>query len=147
MDTIKDWFGGFEKGIAKLTQNQREIFFGECGKNCVQNGVFPTYKQLYIETEADIDLFFKRLNEFAGVRSEIIESGKIYNLYFEECSCHLHKNGYVNTPLLCECSKQSVLYTMQTLWKEKQFDVTICNSILNGAKECKLNIKTIDPLL
>lgn len=120
MDAIKNWFSGFEKGIARLTQEQREVFFCECGKNCVQNGVFDIYKQLYTDAQGDLNLFFKELNKLTGVKSEIIKKDSIYNLYFLECTCHLHKNGYVNTPLLCECSKQSVLYTMKTLWKEKQ---------------------------
>lgn len=35
---LSDWFKGFEKGICKLTEGQRETFFHECGKNCVQCG-------------------------------------------------------------------------------------------------------------
>ncbi len=35
---LSDWFKGFEKGIAKLTAEQREQFFSECGKHCVQCG-------------------------------------------------------------------------------------------------------------
>lgn len=27
---LADWFKGFEKGIAKLTAEQREQFFSEC---------------------------------------------------------------------------------------------------------------------
>ena len=31
---LTDWFKGFEKGIAKLTAEQREQFFSECERNC-----------------------------------------------------------------------------------------------------------------
>ena len=41
---LSDWFKGFEKGIAKLTEGQRETFFHECGKNCVQCGTLQIYK-------------------------------------------------------------------------------------------------------
>ena len=34
----REQFKGFEKGIAKLTAEQREQFFSECGKHCVQCG-------------------------------------------------------------------------------------------------------------
>lgn len=143
MDAVKNWFVGFEKGITRLTQEQRSTFFSECGKHCVQSCVFGMYKQVYTEVQANLDLFFERLNEFPGVRSEIVEPGKDYNLYFEQCVCQLHEMGYVNTPLLCECSRQSVLYTMRTLWEGKQFEVVLCGSILGGAKECKLNIRVV----
>lgn len=41
-----DWFKGFEKGIAKLTAEQREQFFSECGKNCVNGGTLSVYRKL-----------------------------------------------------------------------------------------------------
>lgn len=143
MDVIKDWFKGFEKAVARLSPEERENFFCECGKNCVQNGVLPIYKQLYTDVEGDLDAFFTKANEFDGVRGEIVECGKSYNLCFTACACHLHISGYVNTPLLCECSRHSVLYTMHTLWQDKKFEVTLCDTILRGNNECKLNIKVI----
>ena len=41
---LADWFKGFEKGIAKLTAEQREQFFSECGKHCVQCGALCTVR-------------------------------------------------------------------------------------------------------
>lgn len=43
-----DWFKGFEKGIAKLTAEQREQFFSECGKNCVNGGTLSVYPRSVI---------------------------------------------------------------------------------------------------
>lgn len=146
MDSIKNWFKGFESGIAQLTPKQREGFFSECGKSCVEHEVLDAYKQLYEKTDGNLDLFFQKANEFTGVKSEIIKKGNEYNLCFSECVCPLHKAGYVNTPLLCECSRQSVLYTMRTLWQDKEFEVALCGTILRGDKECKLNIKVSQKL-
>ena len=103
-----DWFKGFEKGIAKLTEAQRETFFRECGKNCVQCGTLQIYKDLYEQAAGDLDLFFTKANELPGVRCETIEKGAVYNLYFLECTCGLHKQGYVSTPMLCECFRHSL---------------------------------------
>ena len=44
---LSNWFKGFEKGIAKLSEEQRETFFRECGRNCVQCGTLQIYKDLY----------------------------------------------------------------------------------------------------
>lgn len=143
MDAIKNWFCGFEKGIAHLSPEQRERFFSECGKNCVQGGVLNVYRQVYGEVEGDMDGFFTQLNDFDGVRTEVVESGGLYHLYFLECVCPLHQEGYVRTPLLCECSRQGVLYTMHTLWPDRRFEVELCQSVLRGDKACKLMIRVI----
>ena len=55
---LSDWFKGFEKGIAKLTAEQREQFFSECGKHCVQCGTLQVYKELYEKANGDMDVFF-----------------------------------------------------------------------------------------
>ena len=98
---LSDWFKGFEKGIAKLTTGQREQFFSECGKHCVQCGTLQVYKELYEKANGNIDAFFSEANELPGVRCETIKKGSVYDLYFMECTCELYKHGYVSTPLLC----------------------------------------------
>ena len=120
---LSDWFKGFEKGIAKLAAEQRD-------------------KELYEKANGDIDVFFSEANELPGVRCETIEKGSAYDLYFMECTCGLHKQGYVSTPLLCECSRQSILYVLHSLWKNRKFNVAICGSILRGNPECKMRIET-----
>ena len=140
---VSSWFKGFEKGIAQLSPKEREHFFYECGKNCVKNGVFPIFRTLYEESNGDIDIFFNKTNELQGVKSETIEKGHIYNLYFQECTCGLRNEGYISTPLLCECSRQSVLYTMSHLWEQHKFEIILCHSILQGKHNCKIRIKII----
>ena len=140
---LSNWFKGFEDGIAKLSEEQRETFFRECGRNCVQCGTLQVYTDLYEQVAGDLDRFFAIADEQPGVRCETIEKDAVYNLYFLECTCELHKRGYVSTPLLCECSRQSILYVLHSLWKDKAFRVTICESILRGNQHCKIQIETI----
>ena len=138
---ISDWFKGFEKGIARLSSQQRETLFAECGKNCVKCGSLQIYKNVYDKANGDLDKFFAIANELPGVKSEIIEKGTSYYLYFLECTCTLHHQGYVSTPLLCECSRQSILYVLHSLWGDRTLNVTICNSILRGSDNCKMKIE------
>ncbi len=138
---LSDWFKGLEKGIACLSPEQRAIFFSECGKNCVKCGTLQIYEDLYEKADGDLDMFFLKADELPGVRSEIVKKGSTYHLYFMECSCMLYKRGYVSTPLLCECSKQSILYVLHTLWKDKTFQIKICESILRGGQYCKMCIE------
>lgn len=138
---LSNWFKGFEDGIAKLSEEQRETFFRECGRNCVQCGTLQVYKDLYEQAAGDLDRFFAIADEQPGVRCETVEKDAVYNLYFLECTCELHKRGYVFTPLLCECSRQSIIYVLQSLWKDRTFQVTICESILRGSQHCKMRIE------
>lgn len=140
---LSDWFKGFEKGIARLSSEQRAAFFSECGKNCVDGGVFPIYKKLYDEVGGDMDAFFQKVSELPGVKGEIVEKERVYHLVFLECTCGLCKRGYVTTPLLCECSRQSVLYSLQNLWGERHFSVTLCHSILQGGQECQMRVEVM----
>ena len=76
-----DWFKGFEKGIAKLTAEQREQFFSECGKNCVNGGTLSVYRKLYEDAKGDLDVFFQMANDLPGVKGEVVEKGRIYRVY------------------------------------------------------------------
>ena len=140
---LSDWFKGFQEGIARLSPEQRATFFSECGKNCVKCGTLSIYRKLYEDANGDMDVFFQMANELPGVKGEIVEKGRVYYLVFLECSCDLHKKCHVTTPLLCESSRQSVIYSIQSLWKELKFNVTLCHSILQGKQDCKIRIEVI----
>ena len=134
---LSDWFKGFEKGIARLSPEQRSAFFSECGKNCVDDGTLSIYRKLYEDAGGDMDVFFQLANGLPGVKGEVVEN----YLTFLECTCHLCKKGYITTPMLCECSRQSVLYSLRSLWKGRDFQVKLCHSILQGGKDCKMRIE------
>lgn len=140
---LSNWFKGFELGIARLTEEERKRFFAECGKNCVRNGVLPIYEKLYKDANGNMDTFFRKANELPGVSGEVVKEGQIYRFSFLECTCGLHTEGHVRTPLLCECSRQSVLYALHSLWQEHDFRVTLCCSILQGNEKCIMQIEVI----
>ena len=79
-------------------------------------GTLQIYQKLYEKANGDLNTFFEEADRLPGVRSEIIEEDSIYHLYFMECTCMFYQQAYVSTPLLCECSKQSILYILHSLW-------------------------------
>ena len=134
----------FEKGIARLSSEQRAAFFSECSKNCVDGGVLSIYRKLYKDANGDMDVFFQMADELPGVKSEIVEKGRVYHSYFLECTCGLCKKGYVTTPLLCECSLRVFFISLSKPFRMKQkFRVTLCHSILQGGQNCKIKIELI----
>lgn len=139
-ENLKFWFEGFEKAISKIDQPQRESLFSECGKNCADRWVLNLYKDLFSKVNGDMDLFFEAINGAEGVKGEVVEPGKKYHLSFQKCFCGMHNEGYINSPHLCECSRQSIIYVFQSITPEKNVDVQICSTILRGGEECKFSI-------
>ena len=129
---IGNWFKGFEKGLERLSPEQRSAFLSECGRNCVNGGTLSVYQKLHERAQGDMDTFFQMANELPGVRGEVVEKGRVYRLAFLECTCELCKKGFVTTPLI---------YSLQCLWKEKHFTVTLCHSILRGGTDCEMRIE------
>ena len=56
---LSDWFKGFEKGIARLSPEQRAVFFSECGKTCVNGCTLSIYRKLYEDANGDMDVFLQ----------------------------------------------------------------------------------------
>ena len=83
---LSDWFKGFEKGIARLSSEQRAAFFSECSKNCVDGGVLSIYRKLYKDANGDMDVFFQMADELPGVKSAFGEKGRVYHLI----ACHIY---------------------------------------------------------
>ena len=98
---LSNWFKGFEDGIAKLSEEQRETFFRECGRNCVQCGTLQVYKDLYEQAAGDLDRFFAIADEQPGVRCETVEKDAVYNLYI---SWNVHVNCTSGAMSLHLCS-------------------------------------------
>ena len=139
-NNLKFWFDGFASGIDSLKQDDREKMFCECGKNCAKRWILNLYKDIFNKVNGDMDKFFEALNNMDGVRTEILESNKQYDLIFEQCVCSMHNEGYINSPHLCECSRQSVIFIMNSLVPDKEVDVEIKSTVLRGAEECRQTI-------
>lgn len=140
-DFIKDWFGWFEQGTACLKQEEKEKLFRKCGQNCADSGIIEVYKKIYRDSKNDLDVYFTRLNELDSVGGNVLQPGKEYEVIFTECLCDLHTMGYVNSDFICECSRQSILYVMNTLEPKIDFEVQKITSVLSGDHECRFHIR------
>ncbi len=137
---IRWWFTGFEEGLAALPEEERGTLLRSCAENCLQMGMLDFYRGVSEKVEGDIDGFFRALGEMGGLETQIVRPGKEFWLIFHQCTCSLHTQGYMNTCLLCECSRQSVLHILRELWPDRRFDVDSEETILNGAPDCRFHI-------
>ena len=137
---IRWWFTGFEEGLAALPEEERGTLLRSCAENCLQMGMLDFYRGVSEKVEGDIDGFFRALGEMGGLETQIVRPGKEFWLIFHQCTCSLHTQGSMNTCLLCECSRQSVLHILRELWPDRRFDVDSEETILNGAPDCRFHI-------
>ncbi len=140
-DFYTAWFQGFEEGMKQLDPKGKEIIYRQCSRNCADTGVLELYKKLYADSGKDIDTYFSRLHEVECINSgTVISPGKIYEVSFPGCLCDLVTSGYLKSDELCECSRQSILYVMETLEPGHEFQVERITTVLMGAKECLFRI-------
>ncbi len=137
---IRWWFAGFEEGLAALPEEERGTLLHSCAENCLQMGMLDFYRGVLERSGGDIDVFFQALGEMGGLDTEIVRPGKEFWLIFHQCTCSLHTQGYINSSLLCECSRQSVLHILRELWPDRRFAVDPEGTILNGAQDCRFHI-------
>lgn len=137
---IRWWFPGFEEGLSALPEEERGILLHSCAKNCLEMGMLDFYRKVHENTGGEIDHFFQALGEIDGLNTEIVQPGREFWLVFHRCTCALHTQGYINSCLLCECSRQSVLHILSELWPDEHFAVNLDGSILGGLQECRFHI-------
>lgn len=137
---LTEWFKWFEKGISGLDEKSKEKFFSECASNCVNRGVLDMYKDLYLESENDLDKFFRSLSSKGFGEGYVIEPLKVYEMSFSRCTCELNNLGYVHSDCICECSRQSIIHVMESLNPDFSINVDKISTILNGDKECRFRV-------
>lgn len=104
------WFKGFEKGLDEVDLDSRSCLLKQCAKHCADTGVLQSYLKLYQTVNGERDAFYSRLSELG------------------------------NTPNLCECSRQSIIYVGESVWGDSKIRVEQVETILSGDAECKFRV-------
>ncbi|MCL2810322.1 MAG: hypothetical protein FWD25_00315 [Clostridia bacterium] len=69
--------------------------------------------------------------------------GGYIQLTYRYCACDLVRDGFMSTPLLCECSRQSLLYNWEAVLGEQRVEVELLQSILGGGDCCRFLIRVL----
>jgi len=137
---LQYWFEGFERSIQKIDGKSREDIFRECGKSCSDSYTRQVYVDEY-KASHNIDEFLSNLKKrFPEIGFRVIKENEIIELTYNFCACELVKNGYIKTPLLCECSRQSLLNNWGSVFGQDKVSVQFNQSILAGDSCCKFTI-------
>ena len=133
------WFNGFENSLQDLSGQERNTIFKHCGKACSDSYTKQIYIDEFNRSTGLSDFLGKLKNRFPEIEFTVLDEYKIL-LSYHYCACDLVKNNFIKSPLLCECSRQSLLHNWNTIYGENNVDIAILHSILNGDNACQFEI-------
>ena len=150
IETVEDpflqyWFKGFSKALNDISEEDKKIIFSQCGKACSDSYT----KQIYVDEYKNS----KTMEDFLSrLKVKFPEMDYLYNktvgtitLTYHYCACDLVRKGYIKTPSLCECSRQSLLYNWGTVLDGQAFYIRLLKSILGGGDCCQFEIRLLAP--
>ena len=98
------------------------------------------YEDIWSRT-GNIALFFEGLSkELKEGQVEEIIRDKEYHIIYSECGCDSHIRDKVAIPCLCECSRQSLLYSLNSMCLDQYIEIYLLHSILQGGSQCIIKI-------
>lgn len=59
---------------------------------------------------------------------------------YPRCLCPQVEAGFVAAPTHCECSRQSILYVLETLLPGREIEVVTLETVLAGGTECRFRV-------
>ena len=107
---------------------------------CVKDNVLPAQIKLYQSCDGNLDRVYGEAMNGNGYFGKVIESGHVYELGYEKCTCPKVLSGKVTDPEQCECSRQSILYILGCLEPDSKFEVDVLETVLRGAEQCRFRI-------
>lgn len=107
---------------------------------CVKEWVLPAQRRAFEQCNKDLDQFYSNVANSDMYFGKVVEPGRVYELGYPKCTCHLVKEGKSNAPEHCECSRQSIIYILKELLPDKQIQVEIMETVLRGSNQCRFRI-------
>ena len=136
----KAFYSELEKSIAALPQRLREEVYLPCAVNCVKSYVLKEQQRQFDECNHNLDLQYERYGRSEYFYADIIERGHIYEIGYPRCLCPMVESGFAGLPTHCECSRQSMLYVLNTLMPDRAITVETIHTVLTGATECRFRV-------
>lgn len=136
----KEYYKTMEKSIEDFPPEQRGKFYRQCAVNCVKDSVLKEQQRQFKECGNDLDLQYTKYGNSDGFFAKIIEKGHIYEIGYPKCVCPMVDSGFANSPVHCECSRQSILYILHELLPDKKISVKIIGTVLGGAENCRFRV-------
>lgn len=108
--------------------------------DCVKDTVLPLHARRLRECGGDLDLLYMKYGDTAAFYAKILEPGRVYEVGFPSCVCPRLQYGETHEPEHCECSRQSLLYILESLQPEKRITVETLETVFSGGERCRFQV-------
>ncbi len=139
----KGFLETLERGMDGLPQEQREGLYRGCAEYCAKGYVLPEQQRRLAECGGDLDRMFEKYARTEFFFMDIIERGHVYEMGYPRCLCPLVECGQMSLTAHCECSRQSILFVLESLLPNRRIAVETLHTVLGGAEECRFRV-TVD---
>lgn len=129
------------QGASALSKKEREALFRCCGERCARSAPLALYQQASRKAGENISAFFSLLGENEEIRTREIAPEKRYEIIYSACGCDWHSGGYTDSQMLCECSRQSILYCLEQALPQLKCSVSRRQSLLAGGDCCRFLVE------
>lgn len=134
------FFETLERSMETLPRTEREKLYSPCAESCVQNYVLGEMQRQFDECGGDLDRQYEKYGRSDYFFADILERGRVYELGYPRCLCPLVADGFACPAGHCECSRQSILYVLETLLPGRGLQVELLHTVLTGAEECRFRV-------
>ena len=66
-ERVNWWFAGFAAGLEALPEEDRELLYRACGRNCVSQGTLAFYQSVFRGAGGSLEDFFAALDGRGGL--------------------------------------------------------------------------------
>lgn len=129
-----------EESIGRLPAEVRARLYRPCAEACVRDGVLLELRRQFEECGCDLDQQYAKYGRTPFFFADVIEPGRVYEMGYPRCLCPQVEMGFVAAPTHCECSRQSILYVLETLLPGRVVEVKTLETVLAGGSECRFRV-------
>jgi predicted ArsR family transcriptional regulator len=136
---LRYWFQGFSNGLESLGPEAQDNLLSTCGLACAQSYTAGVFQETWHASNGLQDFLLNLAEHFPEAHYEYRDEQTILVRY-NHCACDLVTNGWVRSPVLCQCSRHNLRQNFeQALGKPVQ--VLLKSSILDGAECCTFEVQ------
>lgn len=88
--------------------------YREKAEKCIEFTALPEMRRQFEECGCSLDAQYAKYGDTPYFHGEVVEPGHVYIVGYPCCVCPEAANGEISDPNFCECSRQSVLYVLET---------------------------------
>lgn len=134
------FYRALEESIGRLPTEVRARLYRPCAEACVRDGVLIELRRQFEECGCDLDRQYAKYGRTPFFFADVIEPGRVYEMGYPHCLCPQVEAGFVAAPTHCECSRQSILYVLETLLPGREIEVETLETVLAGGTECRFRV-------